>query len=132
MHGPMSNPTLRLSSTPPKSDEEILSILAFGRTPGSMGGSDVLGTVTEKMIAIYGDAWPTPDYEESLFDRLGFRIYEQGAERPVPPWERPTRGTSRGTTVRSEYLLNEFLSVVAESDREANLSGDLKLRLRFR
>jgi autotransporter translocation and assembly factor TamB len=132
MHGPMSNPTLRLSSTPPKSDEEILSILAFGRTPGSMGGSDVLGTVTEKMIAIYGDAWPTPDYEESLFDRLGFRIYEQGAERPVPPWELPTRGTSRGTTVRSEYLLNEFLSVVAESDREANLSGDLKLRLRFR
>ena len=132
MHGPLSNPTLRLSSNPPKSDEEILAILAFGRTPGNLEGSDVLGTLTEKMIAIYGDAWPSPDYEESLFDRLGIRVYEQGAERPVPPWELPTRGTSRGTTVRSEYLLNEFLSVVAESDREANLSGDLKLRLRFR
>jgi len=50
----------------------------------------------------------------------------------VPPWELPTRGTARGTAVRTEYLLNEYFSIVAESDREANLSGDLKLRIRFR
>jgi hypothetical protein len=100
--------------------------------PQTICPNDNLVKNTDNKISINGDAWPTPDYEESLFDRLGFRIYEQGAERPVPPWELPTRGTSRGTTVRSEYLLNEFLSVVAESDREANLSGDLKLRLRFR
>jgi hypothetical protein len=133
MNGPMARPSLRLQSNPPRSQEELLAMIAFGRTHGSLDASDALGTLTSKMREYTSDSWPDPESEESFWDRwiIDVRAGTAG-ERPVAPWELPTRGTARGTMVRSEYLLNEFLSVVAESDREANLSGDLKLRLRFR
>jgi len=131
--GPMARPTLRLQSNPPRSQEELLAMLAFGRVPGSLEGSDALGTLTGKVIDLYADAWPDPEAEEGIFGRLEIDLSGgSSVQRPVPPWELPTRGTSRGTMVRTEYLLNEYLSIVGESDREANLSGDLKLRIRFR
>ncbi len=131
--GPMARPTLRLQSNPPRSQEELLAMLAFGRTPGSLEGSGALGTLTGKMIDFYADAWPDPEAEETFWSRTKIDLATAtSVERPVPPWELPTRGTSRGTMVRTEYLLSEYFSIVAESDREANLSGDLKLRLRFR
>lgn len=132
INGPMAGPTLRLQSNPPRSQEELLAMIAFGRTPGSVEGTDALGTLTGKVMAIYQDAWPDPEAEEGFFTRLAIDVASGAAERPVPPWELPTRGTARGTMVRTEYLLNEYLSIVGESDREANLTGDLKLRLRFK
>lgn len=133
LNGPMANPALRLQSRPPRSQEELLSMIAFGRTPGSLEGGDALGALTGKLMSVYADAWPQPDDDEGFFGRIGIDVVAGAAyERPVPPWELPTRGTSRGTMVRTEYLLNEYLSIVAESDTQANLSGDLKLRLRFR
>jgi hypothetical protein len=131
--GPMAHPTLRLHSNPPRSQEDLIAMIAFGRTPGSLEGGDALGALTGKVIQIYADAWPDPEGQEGFFDRLAIDVVGgSSVERPVPPWELPTRGTSRGTMVRTEYLLNEWLSIVGESDREANLSGDLKLRLRFK
>ena len=44
----------------------------------------------------------------------------------------PPAASARGTIVRTEYLLNSLLSVIVESDREANVSGDLKVRFHFR
>jgi hypothetical protein len=131
--GPMARPTLRLQSNPPRSQEDLLAILAFGRAPGSIAGTDALGTLTGKVIDIFSDAWPDAEAEEGFWSKVAIDLAGSSTvERPVAPWELPTRGTSRGTMVRTEYLLNEFFSIVGESDREANLSGDLKLRIRFR
>ncbi|HZL72771.1 MAG TPA: translocation/assembly module TamB domain-containing protein, partial [Planctomycetota bacterium] len=43
INGPLARPTLRLSSNPPRSQEELLAMIAFGRTPGSVEGTDALG-----------------------------------------------------------------------------------------
>jgi len=130
--GPMARPTLRLQSNPPRSQEELIAMIAFGRTPGSLEGGDALGALTGKVVQIYADSWPDAEAQEGFLDRLAIDVVGNTVERPVPPWELPTRGTARGTMVRTEYLLNEWLSIVGESDREANISGDLKLRLRFK
>jgi hypothetical protein len=133
MTGSMAQPSLRLQSNPPRSEEELLAILAFGHAPGQLEGADAVGRLVGKVIDIYSDTWPDADAPDRIIGRIGIDIVgDSQTQRPVAPWELPTRGTSRGTTVRTEYLLNEYFSIVAESDREANLSGDLKLRLRFR
>jgi len=133
MTGSMAQPALRLQSNPPRSEEELLAMLAFGRVPGQLEGTDAITSFATKVIDIYADSWPDADAGDRIVDRLGIEVLaESQAQRPVAPWELPTRGTSRGTTVRTEYLINEYFSIVAESDREANLTGDQKLRLRFR
>ena len=133
INGPMATPTLRLQSNPPRSQEDLLAMIAFGRMPGTLEGSDALGALAGKVIDLYADAWPSPESEVAFWKGIAIDFATGSATaRPVPPWELPTRGTARGTMVRTEYLLNDYLSIVAESDREANLSGDLKLRLRFR
>jgi len=37
----------------------------------------------------------------------------------------------RSTSLRTEYVVNSYFSVVAETNREGDVAGDLKLRIRF-
>jgi hypothetical protein len=131
--GDLARPTVRLNSNPPRSQEELLALLAFGRAPGTVEGSDAVGTLAAKVIDLTSDSWPDPDATDGFLDRLRIVLEDEAlAQRPTPPWELPVRGAARGTTVRTEYLLSNLFSIVAETDRESNLSGDLKLRIRFR
>ncbi|MBI4566752.1 MAG: translocation/assembly module TamB domain-containing protein [Planctomycetes bacterium] len=133
MTGSLERPNLTLHSDPPKSQEELLAHLAFGMGPGGVQGRGVLGAVTRRLIKEYTSPWPDPEAEEGLFDRVQVGVVEPASGgRPAAPWELPARGSSRGTLVRTEYLMNSYLSIVVETDRETNLGGDLKLRLRFR
>jgi hypothetical protein len=132
--GPLDDPTLALSSNPPRKQEDLLATLAFGMAPGAVSGQDALGTLAVKVFEQATDAWPKAEPAESFWSRLSLSTADENApdaEKRVP-WQLPPTGSARGTIVRTEYLLNSFLSVVVESDREANVSGDFKVRLHFR
>jgi hypothetical protein len=51
-------------------------------------------------------------------------------ERRVP-WELPPSGTLKSTSLRTEYVYNAYFSVIGETNREGDVGGDLKLRIRF-
>ncbi|MGH6690795.1 MAG: translocation/assembly module TamB domain-containing protein, partial [Gammaproteobacteria bacterium] len=130
--GPLAGPELRLSSDPPRSQEELLAYLAFGQFPGNVSGTGALGVFALRFYKEQTDARPRAEPRESFFDRLNPEIHspeEKSGERRVP-WALPA-GTSRGTVVRTEYFISDYFSVIAETDREANVGGDVKLRLRF-
>lgn len=134
MTGPLDDPVLTLSSNPPRKQEELLAVLAFGQAPGAVSGQDALGTLAVKVFEQATDAWPKAEPSEGFWSRLSLSTASENApdaEKRVP-WQLPPTASARGTIVRTEYLLNSFLSVVVESDREANVSGDLKVRFHFR
>jgi len=132
--GPLDEPAITLSSNPPRKQEDLLATLAFGMAPGTVSGQDALGTLAVKVFEQATDAWPKAEPAESFWSRLSLSTKDEDAPDPEKrvPWQLPPTGSARGTIVRTEYLLNSFLSVVVESDREANVSGDLKVRFHFR
>jgi TamB, inner membrane protein subunit of TAM complex len=132
--GPLDDPSLTLSSNPPRKQEDLLATLAFGMAPGAVSGQNALGTLAVKVFEQATDAWPKAEPAESFWSRLSLSTADEDAPDPEKrvPWQLPPTGSARGTIVRTEYLLNSFLSVVVESDREANVSGDLKVRFHFR
>ena len=123
--GPPDRASLTLSSDSYKSQsqKDLLAIL---------GQKIALGELTGKLKPGLADEWPIADRKESFFERIFPTVIpgETPGQRREP-WELPATGTVHGTVVRTEYILNQWLSIVAESDRQADVSGDLKLRIRF-
>ena len=133
LNGPISLPRLNLQSYPPRPQQELLARVAFGQAPGALSGTGALGTLAVKVLEQISDDWPEADPEESLLGRLKLSIVdEEVLSQRVSPWELPPIGTVQGTRVKTEYLLNSFLSVIAETDEDGNVSGDLKVRWNFR
>ncbi len=135
--GPIQDPSMFLRSDPPRSQEELLSLLAFGRAPGSVSGEAAIGVAAAQVVRGTFDDWPRVDRKEGLLEglwertSLDFQGTPQGLDRRQP-WVLPPVGTARSMVVRTEYFLSPYLSVLADADREANLGGDVKLRVRFR
>lgn len=129
--GALHRPSLTLRSDPPRSEEDLKAILAFGATPGSLSGQAALGTLAGRVLAQTADGWPSADRRESLFGRFNFTVLTEEAPGVRRPWELPVAGTARGTVLRTEYVYNAYFSIIGESDREGNVSGDVKLRIRF-
>ncbi|MDP6957469.1 MAG: translocation/assembly module TamB domain-containing protein, partial [Planctomycetota bacterium] len=133
LNGPISLPRLNLQSYPPRPQQELLARVAFGQAPGALSGTGALGTLAVKVLEQISDDWPEADPEESLLGRLKLSIVdEETLSHRISPWELPPIGTVQGTRVKTEYLLNSFLSVIAETDEDGNVSGDLKVRWNFR
>jgi hypothetical protein len=136
LDGPLDRPTLRFESDLRRSQEELLASLAFGRGPGEMSGVGALGSLAIKVVEQTFDDWPsaerTPGFFSGLTGQFNLGLVMEEESSRLAPWELPPAGSARGTVVRTEYLINSWLSVTAESDRGANVSGDLKLRLKFR
>lgn len=133
VQGPLARPDLLLRSDPPRPQEELLARLAFGHAPGAVSESAALGTLAVRLFEQYAAGWPQAEPKDDLFSRLRPTIV--GAEEADPrraPWQLPTGRGPRSMAVRTEYLWTPHFSVVAEADREANVGGDIKLRLRFR
>jgi len=132
--GSLENPTLTLSSDPPRKQEELLAYLAFGHLPGDLGSQGALGLAATQVVAQVSDSRPRAEPKDGFWQKLDLGVASEDAPDPTKraPWELPPTASARGTIVRTEYPLNRLFSVVVESDREANLSGDLKLRLLFR
>lgn len=131
--GPLQDPELFLRSEPPRSQEDLLAFLAFGQFPGELSGGGALGTLALRLYQEQVGARPSAEPRTGLLERLHPSIVVEGgtAERRAP-WEMPAAGTGRGTVFRTEYFLTPHFSVVVETDREAHVSGDVKMRLRFR
>jgi hypothetical protein len=132
--GPLESPSLSLSSDPPKKQEELIAYLAFGHLPGDVGGSEALGMVAGKVFAGITDDRPKAEPKDGFWQRLDLGVTSEDAPDSSKrlPWELPPTTSARGTILRTEYLLSSLFSVVVESDREANVSGDLKIRFHFR
>lgn len=132
--GPLAGPSLSLSSVPPRKQEELIAYLAFGRLPGEVGTQDALGVVATKVIAAASDGRPRAKPREGVWQKLDLTVASEDAPDAAKraPWDLPPTASARGTILRTEYVLSPLLSVVMESDREANVSGDIKIRLHFR
>lgn len=130
--GPLDGPTLILNSSPPRTQQEILAYLAFGRWPGTARGGDIVASLALGVVQEYVDAWPSPDPGQSLLDRFRLSVVEEESDPRRLPWELPSATTARGTVLRTEYVLSPYFSIVGESDRKGNVSGDLKVRFTFR
>ncbi len=133
LSGPISLPRLNLQSHPPRPQQELLARVAFGQSPGALSDTGALGTLAVKVFEQISDDWPRADPSQSLFGRLKLTIIDDDiASERTTPWELPPIGGAQGTRVRTEYLLNSFFSIIAESDESGNVNGDLKVRLNFR
>jgi hypothetical protein len=132
VEGPLENPSLVLKSDPPQPQKDLLAKLAFGQGSGAVSKEAGVAAVA---IYIYGQAkedWPSADRKEGFFDKFRPTVVpgETTLQRRVP-WELPPAGTMRSTSLRTEYVYNSYFSVIAETNREGDMAGDLKLRIRF-
>jgi hypothetical protein len=130
--GPLSAPSLSLHSNPARSQQELLARLAFGQGPGTVSGAGAGGTAALRLFTELQEDRPTADRSEGFLERLRPSVVtgEDPDQRRVP-WELPPTGSLRGTALRTEYVLNSFFSIVAETNQAGDVAGDLKLRIRF-
>lgn len=121
--GPPDHPTLSLLSDPPKPQKELMGFLVSKAS---------LGTLTSQLNSAYSDDWPLAERKEGFLERLNpVVIPGEAPGQRRNPWELPPVGTGRGTVVRTEYLWSRHFSIIAETDHEADVTGDLKFRIRF-
>lgn len=132
VNGPTDSPNLVLQSDPPLPQKELLAKLAFGLGTGSIKGETGAATLALYLYDQYQDAWPDADRKESFFNRIRPQVIagEEAKERRVP-WELPPSGTLKSTSLRTEYVYNAYFSIIGETNREGDVGGDLKLRIRF-
>ena len=132
VEGPLDNPSLVLKSDPPQPQKDLLARLAFGTTSGAVSREAGVAAVA---IYIYEQAkedWPSADRREGFFDRFRPTVVQgDTSQQRRVPWELPPSGTLRSTSLRTEYVYNAYFSIVAETNREGDVAGDLKLRIRF-
>jgi hypothetical protein len=139
--GPVSNVAVRFSSSPRLSQNDLLSLVAFGVTgadlrespatvllgeAGKLLAQDVLGVNPGTRLRITtGSATPN-----STNELRGF----PGEERTTTPPGQDTTNTPGGRKerVRVEYQLLSPLYLSAEYDRSGGYGGDVILRFRFR
>lgn len=130
--GPLEGPTLTLKSEPPRPQKELLARLAFGMETGAVSSEAGVATFALYVLDQTREGWPSADRRESFFDKFRPSVIpgETSQQRHVP-WELPPAGNLRSTSLRTEYLYNSFFSIVAETNSEGDVGGDLKLRIRF-
>jgi len=129
--GPMESPNLVLQSNPPQPQKDLLARLAFGVGPGKITGETGAATLALLLYDQAQDNWPDADRKETFFSRFRPQVIPgETSERRVP-WELPPSGTLKSTSLRTEYVYNAYFSIIGETNREGDVGGDLKLRIRF-
>ncbi len=131
VEGPLDNPALTLKSDPPQPQKDLLGKLAFGLGTGSFSGETGVATLAVYIYSQAQDDWPTADRKEGILDRFRPQVVAPYDQTRRKPWELPPQGTLRSTALRTEYVLNTYFSIIAETNREGDVGGDLKLRIRF-
>ncbi|HVE39589.1 MAG TPA: translocation/assembly module TamB domain-containing protein [Planctomycetota bacterium] len=131
VEGPLDNPALTLKSDPPQPQKDLLGRLAFGLGTGSFSSETGVATLAVYIYSQAQDDWPSADRKEGIFDRFRPQVVAPYDQTRRKPWELPPQGTLRSTALRTEYVLNTYFSIIAETNREGDVGGDLKLRIRF-
>jgi len=128
----MDAPSLSLKSDPPMPQKDLLARLAFGIAPGAVSGETGVATLALYLYEQAQDDWPNADRKEGLLDKFRPTVIpgDSSQQRRVP-WELPPTGTLKSTSLRTEYVYNSYFSIIGETNREGDVGGDLKLRIRF-
>ncbi|HLY72473.1 MAG TPA: translocation/assembly module TamB domain-containing protein, partial [Planctomycetota bacterium] len=132
VEGPMDGPSLSLKSDPPQPQKDLLARLAFGIAPGAVSSETGAATVALYLYAQAQDDWPSADRKEGFLDKIRPTVIpvDSSLQRRLP-WELPPTGTLKSTSLRTEYVYNKYVSIIAETSREGDVGGDLKLKIRF-
>jgi autotransporter translocation and assembly factor TamB len=131
VEGPLDNPALTLNSDPPQPQKDLLGKLAFGLGTGSFSSETGVATLAVYIYSQAQDDWPSADRKEGILERFRPQVVAPYDATRRKPWELPPQGTLRSTALRTEYVLNDYFSIIAETNREGDVGGDLKLRIRF-
>ncbi len=131
VNGPIDGPSLVLQSDPPLPQKELLSRLAFGVGTGKVSGETGAATLALYLVDQARDDWPDADRKESFFSRIRPQVIPGETNGRRVPWQLPPTGTLKSTSLRTEYVYNSYFSVIGETNREGDVGGDLKLRIRF-
>ncbi|MFO7810057.1 MAG: translocation/assembly module TamB domain-containing protein, partial [Candidatus Delongbacteria bacterium] len=101
----LSNPKFSLSSVPPESDADILSILIFGRKTSqfSSGGE---GVSKEKLIA----DWLTNAYSENIAKKTGLDFIEVGVADDFSAKDTSGYGITVGKKISDRLILKYSVS----------------------
>ena len=107
-----------------------MAVIGLGM--GAVSSETGVATLAVYFYSQTQDNWPSADRRESFFDKFRPTVVpgDTSQQRRVP-WELPPQGTLRSTALRTEYIINNYFSIVAETNREGDVAGDLRLRIRF-
>lgn len=131
VEGPTENPTLTLKSNPPQPQKDLLARLAFGMAPGAVTGETGAATLALYLYGQATDEWPSADRQEGFFSKFRPSVIPGDTSQHHVPWELPPTAQMQSTSLRTEYVYNKYISIIAETNREGDVSGDVKLRIRF-
>jgi len=127
----LESPNLVLQSDPPLPQKDLLARLAFGVGPGKISGETGAATLALYLYDQAQDNWPDADRKETFFSRIRPQVIPGETNERRVPWELPPSGTLKSTSLRTEYVYNKYFSIIGETNREGDVGGDLKLRIRF-
>jgi autotransporter translocation and assembly factor TamB len=131
VEGPTDAPTLTLKSDPPQPQKDLLARLAFGVAPGAVSGETGAATLAMVLYGQMQDEWPSADRKEGFFDRIRPTVIPGDTTQHRVPWELPPTANMKSTSLRTEYVYNSYFSIIGETNREGDVGGDVKLRIRF-
>jgi translocation and assembly module TamB len=135
--GPVSNVVVRFSSTPRLSQNDLLSLVAFGVTGAQLSESPATVLLGETGKLLAQNVLGIDPGATGLRISTGASAGNTGELHGFPGEERTIRGPGQTTTegkerVRVEYQLLAPLFLSGEYDREGDYGADLVLRFRFR
>jgi translocation and assembly module TamB len=125
---------VRLRSSPPLSQEDLLALVAFGVTRAELERSatgvlagEAARVVVRDLLGFEADAGPTESGEPGGRFQVGTRSVER-----TTPGEPQALASRREERVRVEYQLLGPLSLVGERGLSGGYAAGVVLRLRFR
>ncbi len=136
--GPVSNVAVRFSSTPRLSQNDLLSLVAFGATGADLRESPATVVLGEAGKMLAQNVLGVDPSATGLRISTGSSADSASELRGFPGEERWSGGPSRNTPsgqkekVRVEYQLWAPLYLSGEYDRESGYGADVVLRFRFR
>lgn len=150
LEGEMEHFNLSLSSDPPLSEIDILSLLTVGRfgkelkgIESGIGASEATSFLTGKMQDVIEERFRTL----TGLDRLEVDPYVSKTTGTISPRITVSKrllgdrlfvtfssavGTAESNVLKLEYLLNRNISLIGIRDEKGGIGGDIKFRFEFR
>jgi translocation and assembly module TamB len=134
---------IELASTPPETNEEILSLLAFGKTTderlsaGATASEFIANTLTPGIKDATGIDRLEVNYETDAVngeekEEIKVTVGKDLSRRLSVAYGTETKSGERIQRVTSDYKLLERLIVSAFQDTAGDYGGEVKFRLEFR
>jgi autotransporter translocation and assembly factor TamB len=138
---------VRLSSDPPESDANILSLIVFGQTSSEFSSNGGGGTTTGQMLAaLVASTWGEDIQKETGLDilevetggdtqgedRIELTVGKKLTSRLTLKYALESKNNQLVQRAISEYRLLEHMSASGFQDTAGNYGGELLFRIEFR